>query len=303
MARHGRRVWRRGTGGVAKGLPRWLWAAAILTLMEATMDGATAAAWKLVWAEEFAEDGPPNPANWDYEVGFARNRELQYYTRARGENARIENGTLIIEARKEPFPNPRYRPEDAGTERWQTAREQSDYTAASLITLGRQAWQYGRIEVRARLPQGRGVWPAIWMMGTNRTQVGWPACGEIDIMEFVGHTPGQVHSTVHWKGADGKHKSNGGRLAVERPFDDFHLYTVEWSSERMEFFFDDRRVHSYNLELAGKGPENPFRKPHYLLINLALGGSWGRDLDDTILPQRFVIDFVRVYEAAPGAGE
>ncbi len=277
-----------------KAFRAWRRLAVFLTMGVAM--GTAAADWTLVWSDEFDGNGLLDSARWDYEVGFVRNRELQYYTKARPENARLENGTLVIEGRKEPFPNPRYNPDETDPNRWQVTREQAEYTAASVVTLGRAAWLYGRIEVRAKLPQGKGVWPAIWMLGANRTQVGWPACGEIDIMEFVGHTPNQVHSTVHYKGADGKHKSSGGKVTVDRPFDDFHVYAVEWSAERMDFFFDQRTVHSFPLDQAGQGDDSPFRKPHYLLLNLALGGSWGKDMDDAVLPQRFVIDYVRVYQ-------
>ena len=147
--------------------------------------------WRLVWSDEFDYTGLPDPKKWDYEEGFVRNNEAQYYTRARKENARVENGMLVIEGRKEKFPVPQASSGGKG-------RQFADYTAASLITLNKADWKFGRIEVRAKLPQGRGVWPAIWMLGSNIRQVGWPACGEIDIMEFVGHTPGFVHATVHF---------------------------------------------------------------------------------------------------------
>jgi beta-glucanase (GH16 family) len=247
--------------------------------------------WKLVWADEFDYTGLPDPEKWDYEEGFIRNWEAQYYTRARPENARVEDGTLIIEGRKEKFPNPHYRPGGKGP-------QVAEYTAASLITLGKAAWQYGRVEVRAKLPQGRGVWPAIWMLGTNRGQVGWPACGEIDIMEFVGHTPDRVHANVHWRGGDGKHQATGGKLKVERPWDDFHVYALEWTDRQMDFFFDETKYFSFQVEKATDEGDNAFRLPHYLLINLALGGSWGGAIDDEIFPQKYVIDYVRVYERA-----
>jgi beta-glucanase (GH16 family) len=248
--------------------------------------------WKLVWADEFDTTGLPDPKKWDYEEGFVRNQEAQYYTRARSENARVEGGTLIIEGRKEKFPNPQYRPGGKGP-------EVAEYTAASLITRGKAAWRYGRVEVRAKLPQGRGVWPAIWMLGTNIGQVGWPACGEIDIMEFVGHTPNRVHATVHWRGGDGKHQSSGGNMKVERPWDDFHVYAVEWTDQRMDFTFDETRYFSFQVDKAADQGGNAFRQPQYLLINLALGGSWGGAIDDKIFPQKYVIDYVRVYEQAP----
>lgn len=249
--------------------------------------------WKLVWSDEFDTPGAPDPNKWDYEVGFVRNSEKQYYTRARKENARVENGVLVITGRKERFRNPRGR---AGSKDWRRA-EFAEYTAASLITRGKAAWRYGRIEVRAKLPQGKGVWPAIWMLGTNITKIGWPRCGEIDIMEFVGHTPNVVHGTMHYS-KGGRHRSKGGRIKTDRPFDDFHVYAVEWFADRMDVYFDETKYFTFPLDEATEKGDNCFRKPHYLLINLALGGSWGRAIDDRILPQKYLIDYVRVYERA-----
>ena len=248
---------------------------------------APAAEWKLVWSDEFNTPGPPDKTKWDYEEGFERNRELQYYTRGRLENARVENGLLVIEGRKESYTPPGGRaPRPVG------------YTSASLITLHRAAFRYGRVEMRAKLPAGEGVWPAFWAMGTNRTDRGWPVCGEIDIMEFIGREPDHVHGTVHFAAPGGAgHRSNGGKLRVERPFDDFHVYAVEWRADRIDFFFDDRKYHTFPIDEAGAGPDNPFRKPHYLLVNLALGGTWGGKMDDSILPQRYLIDYIRVYSA------
>ena len=188
--------------------------------------------WKLVWSDEFNQPGLPDPNKWDYETGYVRNHELQYYTRARKENARVEDGCLVIEGRKEKYPIPNARP---GQKKF------ADYTSASLITRGKADWKFGRIEVRAKLPQGKGVWPAIWMLGQKFPNVRWPACGEIDIMEFVGHTPDKIHATVHYS-KNGKHASKGGKLTTARPFDDFHVYAVEWSAERMDFFFDGREI-------------------------------------------------------------
>ena len=252
---------------------------------------APAEEWKLVWSDEFNTPGLPDKAKWDYEEGFERNQERQYYTRDRLENARVENGLLVIEGRKESYTPPANR---------KTSRSPRpvEYTSASLITLHRAAWRYGRIEMRAKLPAGEGVWPAFWAMGTNRTDRGWPACGEIDIMEFIGREPDLVHGTVHFAApGGGGHLSNGGKLQTERPSDDFHVYAIEWSADRIDFFFDDRKYHSFPIDEAGAGPDNPFRKPHYLLVNLALGGTWGGKLDDTILPQRYLIDYIRVYSA------
>ena len=247
---------------------------------------ASTADWKLVWSDEFNYQGLPDTNKWDYEVGFIRNHEQQYYTRARLENARVENGRLIIECRKEHFTPPGHAP--------------VEYTSAALVTKNKADWQYGRIEVRAKLPQGKGVWPAIWTLGTNVTQVGWPRCGEIDIMEFVGKAPDAVHGTLHYF-ADGKHQSNSKSLKTDRPFDDFHTYAVEWTPQRIDFYFDDQKYQSAGLSPADQPGGNPFRAPHYLLLNFALGGTWGGPVDDAMLPQQLVIDYVRVYQARPSA--
>jgi beta-glucanase (GH16 family) len=254
------------------------------------------AEWRRVWADEFDTPGLPDRAKWRYETGFVRNNELQFYTRERRENARVENGCLVIEGRKERYANPGYLAgSDPKTNR-RTGVEFADYTAASLITEGKASFHYGRLEVRAKLPQGKGVWPAIWMMGTNRASVGWPRCGEVDIMEFVGKEPDRVHATVHyWK--DGKRGSKGGKLTTPAPSREFHLYAVEWFPDRMDFYFDQQKYFTFLLDDAGPGADNPFRKPHYLLINLALGGSWGGPMDDAVLPQKYLVDYVRAYAA------
>ncbi len=259
--------------------------AAALLLLTAIPAGA--ADWKLVWSDEFDYTGLPDPKKWDYEEGYIRNKEEQYYTRGRPENARVENGMLVIEGRKEQFKLPAKRGD----------KEFADYTAASLITKNKASWTYGKIEVRAKLPQGKGVWPAIWMLGDNIRPVGWPACGEIDIMEFVGKEPDLVHATVHFQ-KDGKHKSSGNRITVEKPFDDFHVYAVEWYPDRMDFLFDGKKYHTFAIDQADNKDQNPFRKPQYLLINLALGGSWGGKIDDSVLPQKYLIKYVRVYQQA-----
>jgi beta-glucanase (GH16 family) len=248
--------------------------------------------WALVWSDEFDRDGLPDATKWNYEEGFVRNQEQQYYTRGRKENARVEGGMLVIEGRKEHFKDPRPK---AGSANSRGADEAAEYTAASLITSRKASWRYGRIEVRAKLPQGRGVWPAIWMLGDNFSTIGWPRCGEIDIMEFVGHDPDHVHATVHYS-LDGEHKFNGSKLRTAAPYDDFHLYAVEWNKDRMDFFFDDQKYHTFALPAADEKGGNPFRQPQFLMINLALGGAWGGKIDDTIMPQKFLIDYVRVYQ-------
>ncbi len=253
---------------------------------------APGAKWELVWSDEFDRDGLPDPAKWDYEDGFVRNREKQYYTRERKENARVESGLLVIEGHKEQFKNPQYK---AGSTNSRSVDEYAQYTAASLITSRKASWLYGRIEVRAKLPQGQGVWPAIWMLGDNQDAAGWPRCGEIDIMEFVGHDPDHVHATVHYS-LDGKHKSSGSKLQTPAPYEDFHIYAVEWNKDRMDFFFDEKKYHTFELKAADEKGENPFRKPQFLMINLALGEAWGGKIDDAIMPQKYLIDYVRVYK-------
>ena len=241
--------------------------------------GVSAEDWKLVWSDEFNYQGLPDKTKWDYEEGFVRNHESQYYTRERKENARVENGNLVIECRKEHF-QPK-------------GNQAVEYTSASLTS--KLSWQYGRIEMRAKLPQGKGVWPAFWTMGTNRTQVGWPRCGEVDIMEFVGKDTNHIHGTAHYA-VDGRHQSDGGKLETASPFDDFHLYAVEWYPDRIDFFFDKIKYHTVRLDQAGSGEGNPFRKPHYLLVNFAMGGSWGGPFDDATLPQQYLINYIRVYQ-------
>lgn len=231
---------------------------------------------KLVWSDEFDRDGPPDPAKWDVELGRIRNQEKQHYRR---ENARVEGGHLVIEARKEAF-------------------EKAAYTSASVITQGKAAWTSGRIEVRAKLPRGRGVWPAIWLLGQRMPEVGWPACGEIDVMEYVGFDPDVVHANIHCKAYNHLNgKGKGAPFKLPEPWKDFHVYAVDWTAERLEFSVDGQR--SFTFANEKKGVDSwPYDQPHYLILNLAVGGSWGgqKGIDDAIFPQQFRIDYVRVYQ-------
>jgi len=249
--------------------------------------------WKLVWSDEFEKAGAPDPAKWGYEVGYIRNNEAQYYTKERRENARVENGHLVIEAHKKDYALGKEDPRTKG-------RKQADITSASLTTEGKAAWTYGRIEVRAKLPAGRGVWPAIWMLGTNKREVGWPACGEIDIMEFVGYNPGQIHANVHTGGYNHtKGNGRGNHIKVEDCSKEFHVYAVEWTKEGMRFFVDEKCY--FTCENDGTGVDSwPFDKPEYLILNLAIGGAWGgqKGIDEKIFPQRMTVDYVRVFEKA-----
>jgi beta-glucanase (GH16 family) len=252
--------------------------------------------WELVWSDEFDKEGLPDPSRWSYEEGFVRNRELQYYTVGRTENARVENGHLIITARREQWPNARHQ-SDAPERQWQQHRTQANYTSASLTTRGRAEWTYGRIEVRAQLPGGRGTWPAVWTLGTNMGEVGWPACGEIDIMEYVGHDPGVVHANVHSRGYNHtRGNGRGARIEIADAETAFHVYAVEWTPDHLKFFVDD--LHYFTLKNDGTGVDSwPFDAPQFLILNLAIGGAWGgqQGVDDNIFPQRFLIDYVRVY--------
>jgi len=232
---------------------------------------------KLVWSEEFNRPGPPDPAKWEYEEGFVRNHEVQYYARDRRENARIEGGHLTIEARREV----------------EKPYKEANVTSASLTS--RQSWTYGRIEVKAKIPTGKGTWPAIWMLGTNIKEVGWPACGEIDIMENVGFDPDKIHCTVHTRNPAGAHASKGNSIIADKPYDGFHVYAVDWDAKRMVFTYDGKTVLTYAND--GVNPW-PFDKPQYLILNLAIGGDWGgqKGVDESIYPSKFLIDYVHVYQ-------
>ncbi|MFB2120863.1 family 16 glycosylhydrolase [Parapedobacter sp. 2B3] len=249
---------------------------------------------KLVWADEFDIDGLPDTARWSYQTGLVRNNEEQYYTVARRENVRIAQGFLIIEGRKEEWTNEFHNPESTD---WRFMPGKTAYTSACIVTQGKASWQYGRIEVRAKLPRGLGVWPAIWTLGDNEPVIGWPRCGEIDMMEFVGHDSLRVHGNAHYEDkATRKHASKMGTLSHVQPAKDFHVYAIEWSQSAIDFYFDDQKYHSFVIDDAGTGEDNPFRKPHFLLLNLALGGEWGGQIDPSVFPQQYIIDYVRVYQ-------
>ncbi len=236
--------------------------------------------WKLVWSDEFDTAGAPDASKWSYEKGLVRNNEKQYYTENRRENARIEDGKLIIEARKESY-------------------EGAEYTAASLITQGHAAWTYGRIQVSAKIPAARGTWPAIWMLPTNHDNIPWPKCGEIDIMEHVGFNPGVIHGTLH-SGAFNWTIGTQRETKIELPSatEKFHIYGIDWSADKIVMQIDGKTYATYNKKTAATEDEWPFNKPFYLILNLAIGGSWGgiKGIDETAFPQRMEVDFVRVYQ-------
>lgn len=260
-----------------------LHAVLFLNCQSSTVDSNPPAKRKLVWADEFDKPGLPDTKKWKYDVGghgFGNN-ELQYYLASRPENARVENGLLVIEARKEKHEN-------------------REYTSAKLITKGIAEWKYGRIEVRAKLPSGRGTWPAIWMLGSNISHTRWPLCGEIDIMEHVGFDENVVHGSLHtddYNHVKGTQKS--GRLTVPNATADFNVYAVEWTTDRLDFLINDQRFYSVTkADLGAKESQWPLDQPYYLILNLAVGGNWGgqKGVDETIWPRRLEIDYVRVYQ-------
>ena len=247
----------------------------------ATTTTSTGKTLKLVWNDEFDGTGLPDPAKWGYEEGFVRNREFQYYTRERTENVRMENGNLVFEARLDNFRH------DQGL---------ALCTSGSINTFKRAAWTYGRFEIRAKIPSGIGTWPAIWMLGENIPAVPWPTCGEIDIMEYVGHSCHNVYFTVH-AAKEGKHTSKGKSVVYPQAEDAFAVYVLEWDENGMKFFVDDVLGLEFKRGDIDIAPW-PFDKPHYLLLNLAIGGGWGAEkgIDGDIFPSRFEVDYVRVYQ-------
>jgi len=254
-------------------------------------DAALPPGYHLIWSDDFSQDpdGLPDPAKWTPEVGFIRNHEEQFYTKNRLENCRIEHGQLIIEARKETYSLPWSKP---------AAPIVAKYTSAAIETKDKVSWKYGRIEVKAQLPAGKGIWPAIWGCGIDGKQVGWPKCGEIDIMELVGKDPGIIHGTIHYF-ADGKHASKGDKISVQNTDTAFHVYAAEWTPDHIDLFVDDKKYFSFDTSVAQDNGQNPFQQPFFMILNIACGGSWGGPIDDSIFPQRMTIAYVRVYQKSP----
>ena len=250
--------------------------------------------WKLTWSDEF--DGPdgsrPDPAKWVYDTGGNGwlNHELESYT-DRPENVRIEGGNLLIEARHEEY---------TGSDG--IARH---YTSGRLKTLGKFAQQEGRFEARIKIPKGRGVWPAFWMEGADVATAGWPGCGEIDVMENIGHQPGRLYATLHGPGfeATSHLQSRFDLPAGESLGDAFHTYGVEWIGNTVTFFLDGKAYGQIARDTVAHGRDLPFQQPFLMLLNLAIGGDWeGPPAEATPFPATMLVDFVRVYEAAPGRG-
>ncbi|MGC9468293.1 MAG: glycoside hydrolase family 16 protein [Anaerolineae bacterium] len=238
--------------------------------------------WDLVWHDEF-DDTEINDANWTYDIGAGGwgNGEAQYYT-SRPENAHVEDGMLVIEARQEKY-------------------EDSYYTSARLKTQGLQSFQYGRIEARLKVPSGAGTWPAFWMLGDNFEEIGWPDCGEIDIMEYIGREPDLVMGTMHGPGYSGALGLSQWNRQDYNIADDFHTYAIEWKPGQIDWFYDGD--HYFTVTSADVGDrEWVFEHPFFIILNLALGGQLPGPIGlDTVFPTQFLVDYVRVYQAADTA--
>ncbi|PZX59205.1 beta-glucanase (GH16 family) [Algoriphagus ratkowskyi] len=244
----------------------------------------TAQEARIVWSDEFSTEGLPDPSKWTYDVGDHGwgNQELEFYSQSDLKNARIENGTLVIEAHAD-------------------SEYSKGYTSARLLTKGNAAWKYGYIEVKAKLPHGIGTWPAIWMLPEENLYGGWPKNGEIDIMEHVGYDPGKVHGTVHTEAFNHSIGTQIGGFQLVPDFNtEFHTYAINWTEEKIDFIIDGSIY--FTFENSGNDyKEWPFYQPFHLILNIAVGGGWGgvQGVATDIWPQRMEVDYVRVYDKKP----
>lgn len=236
--------------------------------------------YDLSWQDEF--DGTSlNAADWNHETGAGGwgNQESQHYT-DRTENSYVSNGRLTIEAREESFSG-------------------SAYTSARLTTQGKQTFQYGRVDIRAILPEGQGIWPALWMLGTEISNIGWPACGEIDIMELLGHEPGTVHGTAHW-GPQGNswsyNKGTGTTLSGGKKFSEkYHVFSLIWEPNSIKWLVDDNEF--FSLTNSDVNGTYPFNAEFFFIFNIAVGGQWpGYPDATTVFPQRMHVDYIRMFQ-------
>jgi beta-glucanase (GH16 family) len=238
--------------------------------------------WSLVWSDEFDYKGLPDVNKWSYDTAGNSwkwgNNEAQYYTCARLRNAEVSNGNLYITSIREDFKG-------------------SKYTSARLVTKGKGDWKYGRFEIRAKLPSGRGMWPAIWMLPTENAYGGWPSGGEIDIMENVGFDPFVIVASAHtssYNHVQGTQKNN--KITIADCYDEFHVYALEWEATEYRVYVDDKLYFTFKNEGSGYKAW-PFDKQFHILLNVAVGGNWGgqKGVDDSIFPRSMVVDYVRVY--------
>lgn len=255
---------------------------------------------ELVWSDEFNTDGELNTEFWNYENGFVRNHELQWY---QPQNAYCKDGVLILEARVERFPNPYY---EAGSREWRKSRKDIEVTSASVNTKGKIDFQFGRVEVRAKIPTASGAWPAIWTLGTDME---WPSNGEIDIMEYY-----QIEGVPHilanaaWGTDERFHAKWNSKTVPYSHFlekdpqwgDKFHIWRMDWTEDALSIYIDDELINEIDLAETVNGIlgeyKNPMRQPHYFLLDLAIGGDHGGDLDREAMPMKYEIDYVRIYK-------
>ena len=256
--------------------------------------------WQLVWSDEFEGEGRPDEASWNFETGFVRNHEDQWY---QPDNAFQKDGVLIIEARKEHRDNPTYQP---GSSNWGRARQYIEYTSSCITPARKHTFLYGRLEVRAKIPVASGSWPAIWTLGTSMQ---WPSCGEVDVMEFyrINGVP-HILANAAW-GGDQRWNAvwNSKRIPYShftgrdaQWADKFHVWRMDWDELAIKLYLDDELLNTIDLTKTingrlGQGA-NPFHQPHYILLNLALGGDNGGTIDDSAFPMRYEIDYVRIYQ-------
>ena len=248
--------------------------------------------YQLVWADEFNKAGSPDTANWGYEKGFVRNEEAQWYQE---ENAWCENGVLVIEGRKENKANPGF---VEGSRDWRKARKGITYTSSSINTRGKHFWQYGRFVMRGKIDISSGLWPAWWTLGVSGR---WPANGEIDIMEYYKK---RLLANVACMGPNGRAEWYSNTFAVDSLggkewASTFHVWRMDWDESAIALYLDDQLLNKVELsQLINKDGTNinPFKQPHYMLLNLAMGGMNGGEMGDTKFPNRFEVDYVRVYQ-------
>lgn len=255
--------------------------------------------WKMVFHDEF--DG--NSVNWDVwksEHGFVRNEEYQWY---QPQNAFVENGLLVLEGRLDSIPNPRYR---KYSNRWQEVRPYAQYSSASINTRDTYSFLYGRLEVRARIPAVMGSWPAIWTLGTQHP---WPSCGEIDVMEYY-HINGVPHILANAAWGNDRHNDavwNSKRIPYQHFLEKdsywnekFHIWLMDWDAQHLKIYLDGELLNDVDLTTTVNGRvgryQNPMQSPHYILLNLAIGGINGGEPQVDAFPMRYEIDYVRVYQ-------
>tara|TARA_R110000850_G_scaffold275098_1_gene413681 strand:+ start:134 stop:1003 length:870 start_codon:yes stop_codon:yes gene_type:complete len=256
----------------------------------------TATDYKLVWQDEFDSNGQVNSDFWSFEKGFVRNNELQWYQEP---NAVVEDGKLIITGKREQIKNPRF---DSESKDWKRNREFAEYTSSSINTRSKYEFQYGIIEVRAKIDTAMGMWPAIWTLGITKP---WPSNGEIDVMEYY-RVKGQATILANAAWADeGQYNAKWDEAKI--PFAEFlekdpewpskfHIWRMEWTDKSIKLFLDDELLNEVDLaRTVNPDGSNPFQQPHYILLNLAIGGNGG-DPSGTSFPKEYVVDYVRVYQ-------